>query len=616
MQEVPTRPANQAPAGAGESDAGPWLVSYADDDDREMSAADIFRALGAGEIDMDSIAWRDGMAEWLAINEIAPLRAELERIAGARGDRKRTVMGGFSAQQNAGRGAPAPQAGQLSGTRPAAAATPAAQLQSRSTLLGTGAQPLYGITGAAPGAGQGHAGQVHAGQVHAGHNARGLSAQVPNPRVADLNDGHKTANPAKVTLKSSPLARQAAPQPLPDPADDGPESWDQEPTVSLHQDSIVSLPPEALESVVAFLPPMDAPSSPRGIFEVDSNPPPQQIIVQNAPAGRQQLQPRARVSERASESIFDEPMLPAPQIHVGPEAMRSHVNAPHPPRPLRQDSPVPAVSAAASAAAHGAAASLISVPSRAPISQPGLMPQVNVPTTDDTFVTGKPKGGNFGKVLIGLLLIGGIGAGMFYMGRQTAVTPEKQPVVKTSEPAAPATTEVKAEAKPAETAATDDKAEDKGSEGAAAKSESGSSAGSKESAGSGRRSSGGGTPRSTEPKAGGETPKAAEPSPAPKEEAPAPAPASDAAFDTAAASAALKEAAGNASSCRQGGDPSGVANVTVTFANSGRAINANVSGPPFAGTVTGGCIASKMRQAKVPPFGGDRITVRKQVVIQ
>lgn len=609
MQEVPTRPANQAPAGAGESDAGPWLVSYADDDDREMTAADIFRALGAGEIDMDSIAWRDGMAEWQAINEIAPLRAELERIAGARGDRKRTVMGGFSAQQNAGRGAPTPQAGQLSGTRPAAGvATPAAQLQSRSTLLGTGAQPLYGITGAAPGVGQPQAGQHTAG------NARGLSPQVPNPRVADLNDSHKTANPAKVTLKSSPLARQPAPQPLPDPSDDGPESWDQEPTVSLHHDSIVSLPPEALESVVAFLPPMNAPSSPRGIFEIDSNPPPQQIIVQNAPAGRQQVQPRARVSERASESIFDEPMLPAPQIHVGPEAMRSHVNAPHPPRPLRQDSPVPAVSASA-AAAHGGAASLISVPSRAPISQPGLMPQVNVPTTDDTFVAGKPKGGNFGKVLIGLLLIGGIGAGMFYMGRQTAVTPEKQPVVKAPEPAAAVSTEVKAEAKPAETAPTDDKAEDKGSEGAAAKGESGSSAGAKE-PGSGRRSSGGGAPRSPEPRAGGEAPKAAEPSPAPKEEVPAPAPASDAAFDTAAASAALKEAASNASSCRQGGDPSGVANVTVTFANSGRAINANVSGPPFAGTVTGGCIASKMRQAKVPPFGGDRITVRKQVVIQ
>jgi hypothetical protein len=56
--------------------------------------------------------------------------------------------------------------------------------------------------------------------------------------------------------------------------------------------------------------------------------------------------------------------------------------------------------------------------------------------------------------------------------------------------------------------------------------------------------------------------------------------------------------------------------VTVTFSNSGRATNANISGPPFAGTVTGGCIASKMRQARVPAFGGDRITVRKQVVIQ
>jgi hypothetical protein len=56
--------------------------------------------------------------------------------------------------------------------------------------------------------------------------------------------------------------------------------------------------------------------------------------------------------------------------------------------------------------------------------------------------------------------------------------------------------------------------------------------------------------------------------------------------------------------------------VTVTFAPSGRVTSANISGPPFAGTATGGCIASTLRRATIPPFEGDRITVSKTVVIR
>ncbi|HEX4338633.1 MAG TPA: GYF domain-containing protein [Polyangiaceae bacterium] len=87
-------------------------------------------------------------------------------------------------------------------------------------------------------------------------------------------------------------------------------------------------------------------------------------------------------------------------------------------------------------------------------------------------------------------------------------------------------------------------------------------------------------------------------------------------FDRSAASAALTSAAGVASGCRKSGDPTGVAVVHVTFANSGRATRALVEGPPFAGTATGGCIAEALRNTKVPPYGGDRVTVTKRVVIQ
>jgi hypothetical protein len=87
-------------------------------------------------------------------------------------------------------------------------------------------------------------------------------------------------------------------------------------------------------------------------------------------------------------------------------------------------------------------------------------------------------------------------------------------------------------------------------------------------------------------------------------------------FDPGAAAAALTAGAAQASACRKDGDPSGVASVVVTFAPSGRVTSANISGPPFAGTPTGGCIAAALRKARVPAFEGDRVTVSKTIVIQ
>ncbi len=86
-------------------------------------------------------------------------------------------------------------------------------------------------------------------------------------------------------------------------------------------------------------------------------------------------------------------------------------------------------------------------------------------------------------------------------------------------------------------------------------------------------------------------------------------------FDKSAAVTALSVAEGQASVCRKAGDPSGTARVVVTFAPSGRVTSATVSGPPFAGTSTGGCIASRFRSARVPVFTGSHVTVSKTVVI-
>lgn len=108
-------------------------------------------------------------------------------------------------------------------------------------------------------------------------------------------------------------------------------------------------------------------------------------------------------------------------------------------------------------------------------------------------------------------------------------------------------------------------------------------------------------------------PPTASPSPTPKQPEPTE---ERGPFNTAAAAAALKAAAAQASSCRNQDEPTGTASVTVTFANSGRVTTATISGPPFAGTKTGGCIAMKLRQARVPPFDGDLVRVSKTVVIR
>jgi len=86
-------------------------------------------------------------------------------------------------------------------------------------------------------------------------------------------------------------------------------------------------------------------------------------------------------------------------------------------------------------------------------------------------------------------------------------------------------------------------------------------------------------------------------------------------FDKSAASAALGGGVGAASGCKQPGDPSGTARVQITFAPSGHVTTANISGPPFAGTPTGSCIARAFKSVTVPPFSGGPVTVSKSVSI-
>lgn len=87
-------------------------------------------------------------------------------------------------------------------------------------------------------------------------------------------------------------------------------------------------------------------------------------------------------------------------------------------------------------------------------------------------------------------------------------------------------------------------------------------------------------------------------------------------FDSAAATAALNQAAASVAACRKDGDPTGSATVIVRYAPSGRVTSSTVEAGPFAGTVTGGCIATTFRKARVPAFSGDYVTVKKTVSIR
>jgi hypothetical protein len=87
-------------------------------------------------------------------------------------------------------------------------------------------------------------------------------------------------------------------------------------------------------------------------------------------------------------------------------------------------------------------------------------------------------------------------------------------------------------------------------------------------------------------------------------------------FNKDAARGALASAAGAAAGCAKEDGPKGVARVQVTFSTSGRVTQAQIAGPPFAGTAVGGCIAAAFRRASVPPFSGSPVTVTKTVSIQ
>jgi hypothetical protein len=85
-------------------------------------------------------------------------------------------------------------------------------------------------------------------------------------------------------------------------------------------------------------------------------------------------------------------------------------------------------------------------------------------------------------------------------------------------------------------------------------------------------------------------------------------------FSKEAAQSALEDAAALAATCREDETTAGAVRIAVTFVPSGQATVAVVESGVVRGTPVGSCVAAKFRTAKVPPFSGPKVTVRKTMM--
>jgi predicted Zn finger-like uncharacterized protein len=57
-----------------------WTVNVADGDQRTMTEAEIIESYRSGVVNDDTFCWREGMADWLSLQEIAPLHTACKKV--------------------------------------------------------------------------------------------------------------------------------------------------------------------------------------------------------------------------------------------------------------------------------------------------------------------------------------------------------------------------------------------------------------------------------------------------------------------------------------------------------------------------------------------------------
>lgn len=614
-----------------------WLVSYADDDDRELTATQIAAALERGEIDANTIVWRDGMPEWKAIAEVESLRAQLRRLSHAPEHlrRRQTVLGGFGPARPPQPVTPAPV---IAATSPTSFAgfddDDEPTVIQPSLIEGFASAPNQVRPDPSPQRGR-HPTSGNTLRIKTGDPGpvKSVDPGPVTPRApthdritpTDMSRQHlsagfgfgsapRAAAPSDPDLESLPstllvtapsamnVSRKSVPPPVPtrgvmsrhseppgtptipraaltrDPDSDVPPRPEapHPRTLPFHRpsdDAPVSIPSDAVQSVVST---SGEAVPPKAYSSENDYLPSVQVHDDYAEAdlARQRTRP-----PRSRREGWVESGTPPPIGELSEAAARIAHATSHPPYPPGPTSEPPSprasngkwiglalfgVAAVAGAFALGKRAGETSAPIP---STPA--PTSNLPTAATTAAEPQVDATNAAEESA---------PPAEASAKEPSVTP---PSVKVASPApAPA----KADTKPVQRSVSPLNAQPTES-----------------------------APPSNAAAATTSTTATSRPSAEPEKQ---PTTGTPGTFDATAAASALGAAASRASSCRQPGDPSGIARVTVTFANSGNATHALVDGPPFAGTATGGCIASTMRGATVPPFTGDRVTVKKTVVIQ
>ncbi len=655
-----------------------WLVSYADDDDRELTTEQVLGALTRGELTADTIAWREGLSDWQPLVKLPEFERHCQALA--LGGGAPTPPPKPAAEPTAPGGAPRPSpfraaaAAMPSGPPPPSPPSPRAtpgkqpeiktslEIPSRrppapaplrgSTKLG---MPSPGTSAArsaaappvaarprppAPRAAQAsapelpkpaHAPKPPLPQPRAGTTKLGIpqAPRPPAPKRASVPDPEPAAPPPSPTpaelrrAPTPPLPKRAS---VPDPEPTAPPPSPAPAAAALDDAEPISVIPKSLPSNLLELDPSDLPPSAAEPQLVRSAAAERSAHPQPAAAERHQTtlvlgsltEPASEATPR--EDAFDVPLTFDAGLDEHPLGLRVTPS----PSPTNLE--------------HLLGASVgpqLSAPVLPTLDQPRARKAAIAPEAETVTGSSAPRAAREGaerKLPWGLIGVGLLAAGAalwFGLGRSerplqpaaeralTPPAPESPPAAVTTEGApAPAPAPEPEAASPPTVAAdsprapTATHAAEPAPRGAIAAVEPRPE------------------PRSApepatppEPSKATSTPAAeAPPSPPPAEPPPArpatPSAAEGAEFDRGAASAALSAAASEASGCRKEGDPSGTATVTVTFAPSGRVTSATLSGPPFAGTSTGGCIAATLRRARVPAFSGSNVTVSKRVVIQ
>lgn len=551
-------PSSEAPQSDNSSDRIVWLVSYDENDDREMTRPQIAGAIARGEIDAETIVWREGFEQWIAIAEV-PSLSPLLPTSGETKDVGEVAPLGFL------------------GTGLALKADTPDRKSVPPPFPRKSEPPKNGQSPTAPAVG---ARKSVPPPLPKSHAAEAAPDSDEAPMSVDPESlGPDSISEVLMSAQALPGARALSGG-----------------TFGVNANANVvaegSVPVKAAAPAVAPAP-LRAPTPAESATPPpDSEPPPS--------SGTPSLMSLATAPNEETQKVDDEilalggatapGLMPPPNIDVS-DVERTAQNSLAPPNDALTSEAPPSEKPTQSASAAPAR----TVPAEAPKARTPILPWA--------------------------IAVAAVGGAIYFARRPAAPPPDlpqvqqqappvaapPPPPVATTEPTAPSPATVAASAMVAATLPSSAPA-------AVAKNTAPSASAS-------AKASQPQQPRPQSSATASAGPVAPAASAAASAQPAASAPAASAAapeaerppFDKDAATAALQASAAEAAACRKEGDPSGRAVVHVTFTNTGHAIRATVEGPPFAGTATGGCIAQAMRKATVPPFSGDKVTVAKTV---